>query len=81
MVSLRASAVDAPDAHALLAEYFAAQGGGISRRHVPHDLSRPRGVRATAGVFVLVENDEGDTGGMRRHPARYPMARTGGASR
>ena len=58
MVSLRASAVDAPDAHALLAEYFAARAAGFPGATYRTTFPAPEAFEPPAGVFVVVEDDE-----------------------
>lgn len=69
MVSLRTSAVDAPDARALLEEYFALRAaifpGGSYRTVFPS----PETFVEPAGVFVVLDDDEGrpvGCGGIRR---------------
>lgn len=69
MVSLRPSAVDAPDARALLEEYFALRAaifpGGAYRTVFPS----PETFVEPAGVFVVLDDDEGrpvGCGGIRR---------------
>lgn len=69
MVSLRPSPVDAPDAHALLAEYFAMRAeifpGGAYTATFPD----PAVFTAPAGVFVILDDDAGrpvGCGGIRR---------------
>ena len=71
MVSLRASAVDAPDAHALLAEYFAARAAGFPGATYRTTFPAPEAFEPPAGVFVVVEDDEGTPvgcGGIRSIP-------------
>ncbi|MBN9211396.1 MAG: PadR family transcriptional regulator [Microbacterium sp. 71-36] len=69
MVSIRISPVDAPDAHALLEEYFALRAsifpGGGYRTVFPS----PATFVEPAGVFVVLDDDEGrpaGCGGIRR---------------
>ncbi|RWR16731.1 GNAT family N-acetyltransferase [Microbacterium enclense] len=69
MVSIRISPVDAPDAHALLEEYFALRAsifpGGGYRTVLPS----PATFVEPAGVFVVLDDDEGrpsGCGGIRR---------------
>lgn len=69
MVSLASSPVDDPDAHALLAEYFAMRAetfpGGAYRTVFPD----PAVFEPPAGVFVIVCDDDGAAagcGGIRR---------------
>ncbi|MCG7417725.1 MULTISPECIES: GNAT family N-acetyltransferase [Microbacterium] len=71
MVSIRTSPVDAPDAHALLVEYFALRasifpgGPGAYRTVFP----LPATFVEPAGVFVVLDDDEGrpvGCGGIRR---------------
>ncbi|WP_278101258.1 GNAT family N-acetyltransferase [Microbacterium proteolyticum] len=69
MVSIRISPVDAPDAHALLEEYFALRAsifpGGGYRTVFPS----PATFVEPAGVFVVLYDDEGrpvGCGGIRR---------------
>lgn len=71
MVSLRASAVDAPDAHELLAEYFAARAEGFPGHTYRTVFPDPAAFEAPAGVFLVVEDDEGHgvgCGGIRLIP-------------
>ncbi|MFG6280390.1 GNAT family N-acetyltransferase [Microbacterium sp. 5K110] len=69
MASIRISPVDAPDAHALLEEYFAVRAaifpGGGYRTTFPS----PATFVEPAGVFVVLDDDEGrpaGCGGIRR---------------
>ncbi len=69
MVSIRTSPADAPDAHALLEEYFALRAaifpGGAYRTVFPS----PATFVEPAGVFVILDDDEGNPagcGGIRR---------------
>lgn len=71
MVALRPSAVDAPDAHALLAEYFQSREIGFAHQHVVYTTTfpDPAAFEPPAGVFVVVDDDEGmpvGCGGIRR---------------
>ncbi|MGC0367812.1 GNAT family N-acetyltransferase [Microbacterium sp. SLBN-111] len=69
MVSIRTSPVDAPDAHALLEEYFGLRAaifpGGAYRTVFPSSAT----FAEPAGVFVVLDDDEGrpaGCGGIRR---------------
>ena len=71
MVSLRESPVDAPEAHELLAEYFQSRELGFARQDVVYTTTFPAPATFTppAGVFLLVEDDDGASqgcGGIRR---------------
>jgi GNAT superfamily N-acetyltransferase len=70
---LRVSSVDAPDAHELLAEYFAARTTGFAEQDVVYTTTFPdhSAFVPPAGVFVVVDDDEGapvGCGGIRRIP-------------
>ena len=71
MVSLRASAVDAPDAHALLAEYFTGRAAGFPGATYRTTFPAPETFEPPAGVFVVLDDDEGTPvgcGGIRSIP-------------
>ncbi len=71
MVRLRPSRVDAPDAHELLAEYFAARAAGFPGGGYRTTFPDPAAFQEPAGVFVLLEDDDGapvGCGGIRRLP-------------
>ena len=61
MVTLRASPVDATDAHALLAAYFTSREIGFAHQSVVYTTTfpNPSAFEPPAGVFVVVEDDEG----------------------
>jgi len=61
VVTLRESPVDAPDAHALLAAYFASREIGFAHQSVVYTTTfpSPSAFEPPAGVFVVVEDDEG----------------------
>ncbi|HWI32186.1 MAG TPA: GNAT family N-acetyltransferase [Microbacterium sp.] len=68
MVTLRATAVDAPDAHALLAEYFQTRAAGFPGAAYRTTYPDPAAFEPPAGVFVVVEDDAGTAvgcGGIR----------------
>lgn len=60
-MTLRPSPVDAPDAHELLAEYFRARTGGFAEQGVSYRTTfpDPAAFVTPAGVFVVVDDDEG----------------------
>lgn len=60
-MTLRPSPVDAPDAHELLAEYFRARTGGFAEQGVTYRTTfpDPAAFVPPAGVFVVVDDDEG----------------------
>lgn len=70
MVTIRSAAVDSPDAHALLAEYFALRAsifpGGTYRTATPS----PADFEEPDGVFVVLYDGEepAGCGGIRRVP-------------
>ncbi|MEZ3159815.1 GNAT family N-acetyltransferase [Microbacterium sp. BWT-B31] len=71
MVQIQATRPDAPDAHALLRDYFALRAsifpGGGYRTVFPD----PEAFEAPAGVFVVVRDDDGTAvgcGGIRHLP-------------
>jgi len=73
VVSLRESPVDAPDAHALLSEYFHSREIGFAHQNVVYTITFPAPAlfEPPAGVFVVVEDDEGRAvgcGGIRLIP-------------
>jgi ribosomal protein S18 acetylase RimI-like enzyme len=61
VVTLRESAVDAPDAHALLAAYFASRTTGFAEQNVVYTtrFPQPAVFEPPAGVFVVVDDDNG----------------------
>ncbi|WP_344061555.1 GNAT family N-acetyltransferase [Microbacterium pumilum] len=61
MATLRRSPVDAPDAHALLAEYFASRERGFAHQNVVYTTAFPDPslFEPPAGVFLIVEDDSG----------------------
>lgn len=68
MVTLRTAAVDAPDAHELLVEYFAMRAGIFPGGGYRAALPDPAVFTPTNGVFVIVDDDEGTAvgcGGIR----------------
>lgn len=83
MVSLRESPVDALEAHELLAEYFRAREVGFADLHVAYTTTfpEPDSFVAPAGVFLVVDDDEGrpvGCGGIRLiadgpHGTRYEV--------
>ena len=83
MVSLRESPVDAADAHELLAEYFRARTDGFAQLDVAYTTTfpAPAAFVPPAGVFVVVDDDEGrpvGCGGIRHisdgpHGTRYEV--------
>lgn len=73
MASLRPAAVDAPDAHALLSEYFRSREIGFAHRNVVYTpvFPSPDAFTAPRGVFLIVDDDAGTAvgcGGIRRIP-------------
>ena len=82
-MTLRESAVDAPDAHELLAEYFRARTAGFADQDVVYTTTFPQAAAFTppAGVFVIVDDDDGRAvgcGGIRLiaagpHGTRYEV--------
>lgn len=60
-MTLRPSPADAPDAHELLAEYFRARTDGFALLDVSYRTTFPDPAWFTppAGVFVVLEDDEG----------------------
>lgn len=72
-MTLRLSAVDAPDAHELLAEYFQARTDGFAALDVAYRTTFPDPATFVppAGVFVVLDDDEGapvGCGGIRLVP-------------
>ena len=72
-MTLRSSPVDAPEAHALLAEYFGARTEGFADQGVAYRTAFPDPATFTppAGVFVVLDDDEQvaqGCGGVRRIP-------------
>jgi len=70
MITLRESSVDAPDAHALLAAYFASRELGFAHQNVVYTTTfpDPSAFDPPSGVFVLLEDDSGTAmgcGGIR----------------
>ena len=68
---LRPSPVDAADAHALLAEYFASREIGFAHRNAVYRTTFPAPAlfEPPAGVFLVLDDDEGRSvgcGGIRR---------------
>jgi GNAT superfamily N-acetyltransferase len=73
VVTLRPSPVDAPDAHALLAEYFRTRTEGFADQGVAYRTTfpDPAAFVPPAGVFVVLDDDEGvaqGCGGIRLVP-------------
>jgi GNAT superfamily N-acetyltransferase len=73
VVTLRSSPVDAPDAHALLAEYFEIRTEGFAVQGVSYRTTfpDPAAFVPPAGVFVVLDDDEGvaqGCGGIRLIP-------------
>ena len=77
MVTLRESAVDAPEAHALLAEYFGLREIGFAHLDHPYAITFPDPASFVPpdGVFLIVTDDTDDSddtgdsvgcGGIRR---------------
>jgi GNAT superfamily N-acetyltransferase len=71
MVEMREEPVDSPEAHALLTEYFALREIGFAHLNRPYAITfpDPSAFVPPAGVFVVVEDDEGSPvgcGGIRR---------------
>lgn len=64
-MTLRPSAVDAPDAHELLAEYFRARTDGFAALDVSYRTTfpDPSAFVPPAGVFVVLDDDEGAAAG------------------
>lgn len=83
MASLRESAVDAPDAHELLAEYFRTRTEGFAELDVAYTTTfpSPAAFVPPAGVFLVIDDDEGRAvgcGGIRLiadgpHGTRYEV--------
>jgi ribosomal protein S18 acetylase RimI-like enzyme len=83
VAALRESPVDSPEAHELLAEYFQARTAGFAAQDVAYTTTfpLPAAFVPPAGVFVLVEDDEGRAvgcGGIRHiadgpHGTRYEV--------
>lgn len=61
MVTLRPSAVDAPDARTLLAEYFQSREIGFAHQNVAYTTTfpAPAAFEPPAGVFVIVDDEAG----------------------
>lgn len=82
-MTLRPSPVDAPDAHELLAEYFRARTDGFTAQGVAYRTTfpDPAAFVPPAGVFVVLDDDEGSPagcGGIRllapgAHGTRYEV--------
>ncbi len=80
---LRSAAVDAPEAHELLAEYFQARTDGFAALGVAYRTTfpAPEAFVPPAGVFVVLDDDEGapvGCGGIRLvadgpHGTRYEV--------
>jgi ribosomal protein S18 acetylase RimI-like enzyme len=73
VVTLRESPVDAPDAHALLTAYFTSREIGFAHQSVVYTAKfpDPAAFEPPAGVFVIVDDDEGapvGCGGIRLIP-------------
>ena len=73
-MTLRSAAVDAPDAHRLLAEYFQARTDGFAVLDVAYRTTfpDPAAFVPPAGVFLVLDDDEGTPvgcGGIRLIPA------------
>lgn len=71
MASLRVCAVDEPDAHELLDEYFRLRAVGFADQEIVYTVAFPDAAVFVppAGVFLVLESDEGvavGCGGMRR---------------
>jgi ribosomal protein S18 acetylase RimI-like enzyme len=83
VVTLRPSPVDAPEAHALLAEYFHSRVDGFAQLGVEYRTTfpDPAAYVEPAGVFVVLEDDAGTPvgcGGLRLiapgpHGVRYEI--------
>ncbi len=83
MVTIRASPVDAPDAHGLLTAYFTSREIGFAHQNVVYTATYPDPAvfEPPAGVFVVVDDDDGEPvgcGGIRRiadgpHGRRYEV--------
>lgn len=60
-MTLRPSAVDAPDAHQLLAEYFRARTDGFAAMDVAYRTTfpDPAAFEPPAGVFIVLDDDGG----------------------
>lgn len=83
VAALRESPVDSPEAHELLAEYFQARTAGFAEQDVAYTTTfpLPAAFVPPAGVFLVVEDDEGRAvgcGGIRHiadgpHGTRYEV--------
>ncbi|MCP2637286.1 GNAT family N-acetyltransferase [Microbacterium sp. HD4P20] len=83
MVTLRPSPVDAADAHELLAEYFRDRTEGFAELDVSYRTTfpDPAAFEPPAGVFIVLDDDEGapaGCGGIRllspgAHGTRYEV--------
>lgn len=68
MASLRPSPVDAPDAHALLSEYFAARAADFPGQAYRTTFPEPSAFVAPHGRFLVLDDDTGQAvgcGGIR----------------
>lgn len=72
MASLRPSPVDAPDAHALLEEYFHSREIGFAHQGVEYAIRFPDAAafEPPAGIFLVLEDGDvpSGCGGIRRLP-------------
>lgn len=59
MASLRPSSVDAPDAHALLSEYFAARAEDFPGQAYRTTFPEPSAFVAPRGMFLVLDDDNG----------------------
>lgn len=70
MAELRSSPVDAPDAHALLADYFSSRELGFAHQNVVYTTTFPTPAlfEPPAGVFLVLDDDGRPVGcgGIRR---------------
>jgi GNAT superfamily N-acetyltransferase len=71
MVRLRPATIDEPDAHALLTEYFETRAEGFPGGGYRTTFPDPANFVEPAGVFLILEDDDGvagGCGGVRRLP-------------
>ncbi len=79
MVELRPVPVDDPVSRELLAEYFAMRAETFPGQRYTTVFPSPDVFTEPAGVFIVLTDDDGRAGGMRRHPphrgrgARHPV--------